>query len=696
MYTPKKLSIKNIISHVNSEYIFQNGKAIVVVGINNDNPSQRNNGAGKSALIESLALAFTGTSIRDVKVKELITHGAKQGSVRLELLNTITNKTMVIERTIYSGTKSAECSIYIDDEPVKLPDVNTYNKFIFEQIGLSKEDFFNFYLIVQANYSAFLTVGDTKKKEIINRFSGADSIDNVFQYIKADVDIIQQDIDNYTKIIQQNTAYIDVYDKDIEQLQMKIGNIEQMQHQHIQHIQQQIDTQVQLNVNNQNKLAQSNANIKQYEQQIKHIEQTSSIDEFKANLQQLQNEQIDKQNRINQLQIDVKNVVKKYDTVVNSIKQDESNVREQIAQLKSQLNECEQFESELNKLIQDSIECPNCHHIFNYKQQDIDISIAQENLQQIKQDIDNIISEISQLTHYIDVELAQSKQKVNSDIINEQNQLRKQISLLNDELVNINNNITQINNNINNITTQLNSLKNSITFENNNIVSINKNIEHINNNIEQLQKQKQQPVNFDFEQQIEQKQQQKQQCIQIIEQNNKKLDEINKKYLEVGQWETNFKNFKSYVANQSIKNIQDFTNLYLTQMGSDLSIVIDGFSVLSNGKIKEQIDVQVLRGGFNQGSYGSFSGGERGRIDICVILAIQQLINLNCTNGGLDLLICDEILDQIDTLGLESIINSLQSLHKTIMIVSQNDINSLKQYTLTIEKTNKISSFVNN
>lgn len=163
---------------------------------------------------------------------------------------------------------------------------------------------------------------------------------------------------------------------------------------------------------------------------------------------------------------------------------------------------------------------------------------------------------------------------------------------------------------------------------------------------------------------------------------------------QTAQWETNFKNFKSYVANQSIANIQDYANLFLRQMGSDLTIKLDGFSELASGKLKEQISVEVLRGGFSEGSYGAFSGGERGRIDVCTILAIQQLINLNCKSGGLDLLICDEILDQIDTLGLESIINSLQNLDRTIMIVSQNDINTLKDYTLTIEKRNKISTFV--
>jgi hypothetical protein len=37
---------------------------------------------------------------------------------------------------------------------------------------------------------------------------------------------------------------------------------------------------------------------------------------------------------------------------------------------------------------------------------------------------------------------------------------------------------------------------------------------------------------------------------------------------------------------------------------------------------------------------------------------------------------------------------SLQTLGKTIMLVSQNDINTLQEYTLTIQKKNKISRII--
>ena len=51
------------------------------------------------------------------------------------------------------------------------------------------------------------------------------------------------------------------------------------------------------------------------------------------------------------------------------------------------------------------------------------------------------------------------------------------------------------------------------------------------------------------------------------------------------------------------------------------------------------------------------------------VLGNQELINLNSPTGGLDMLLADEVLDAVDSLGIESIVNACQGLGKTIMIV---------------------------
>jgi exonuclease SbcC len=130
-------------------------------------------------------------------------------------------------------------------------------------------------------------------------------------------------------------------------------------------------------------------------------------------------------------------------------------------------------------------------------------------------------------------------------------------------------------------------------------------------------------------------------------------------------------------------------------MGSNITINMEGYRLLSGGKkLKEEITTLVYKDGFEKGSYGKFSAGERGRIEISCILAMQNLINLNSSTGGLDLLICDEILDSLDVLGLESIMTSLENIESTVMIVSQNSINSLKEDTILVQKLNGESKII--
>lgn len=695
MYSPVRLKIKNIVSHVDSEYEFKNGKAVIIVGLNHDNPSQRGNGSGKSALIESLALAFTGNSIRDVKTKELINRQAKEGEVELELFNSKFQKTLKISRKIYAGTKSQECRVWIENEEVRLSDVNSYNKFIFDEIGLTKEDFFNFYLLVEANYSPFLRVGDAKKKEIINRFSGADSIDQLLPLVKADLDLFTPEFDRINKEISQEQGKIAAYDESIERLTVEEREWEEKKAVEINSLKNKvIDSQTLIeNYRNENANRLKKARelkeeliAKQYSTQLQELEKEKAQHlDAKSKLEQKIRELTSAVSKVKDEEEFKKRIKTITDRETHLIKLNKEN-----AEIKA---EYEEFKSEVEVQLQDVIECPQCSHHFSFKNAEFNEQAAKESLREVEQQIEILDAEIKSNKQEIDSGLFNQKQQVNQDILNKQNEIRNKINENNENVAKHNSSILAIDQKSQEIVKQIKIEKDLIANE---VENISKNrklvgglLQLINtyqnsiNEIESRNISKEKKAVYDNKIVSEAK----------ISELTQEFDTLTEDRKRIAQWEVNFKNFKSFVANQSIKNIEDYTNIFLRQMGSDLGIFLDGFTTLASGKLKEQISIDVLRGGFNEGSYGAFSGGERGRIDICVILAIQQLINLNCKSGGLDLLICDEILDQIDTLGLESIINSLQNVNRTIMIVSQNEINALKDCTLLIEKRNKISTF---
>lgn len=693
MYRPKQLIIKNIISHTQTTYVFREGEAVVVVGSNLDDSSQRGNGSGKSALIESVALAFTGTSIRDVKVKELITNNADSGEIELLLYNTRSNQQLTIFRKLYAGSKSAECKIWMGKDEIKLPDINSYNKWIFDEIGLSKEDFFKFFLITSDNYEPFLKVGDLKKKEIINRFSGAETIDSVFPFIKIDsedielrkVDLIKQKITSQTRAqtfaeqviefeIQLSDEYkkplLDAKDKELNDLVSELTKAIEIGRDQLR---DKLDSAKQL------------VEKFQYDAQLMVInDRIEHNDEEKLLIQSI----------VDQLQKQHSDVKGTFDKDIATIDKDERSLKEQLQQIKVELKEYEDFESEVSKKLADSIECPKCAHKFSLRDKEFNVDEAQAVLPDILDDIRNSKEKVETINKDIQ-QIAARRQDVNDRILNLQQSLNKDIDSHNSKLRTLSEEQVAATREKTAVMTKYNVLQDSVKKAQQEIEDLDRDVELKYKQCELLEKEiLSLKDNSDVIKKIEEFNNKIQDEFKVEVKLDQEIDKLEKQLQSTKAWEVNFKNFKSFVANQSIKNISDYTNLFLQNMGTNLAINIDGYKVLSNGKVKEQITTTVLRDGFEAGSYGKFSGGERGRIDICVILAIQELINLNCKSGGLDLTICDEILDQVDGLGLESIINSLQSLGKTVMIVSQNEINALKEYTVTVQKQNRISTIL--
>lgn len=150
-----------------------------------------------------------------------------------------------------------------------------------------------------------------------------------------------------------------------------------------------------------------------------------------------------------------------------------------------------------------------------------------------------------------------------------------------------------------------------------------------------------------------------------------------------------FMEFKSYLANQKIDAIAAVTNEFLELIGSDIRLQLEGFRKLKSGKIRDKITVKILRNGVDCGAFEKFSGGERARVYLANILAMQKITNSNCEEGkGLELLIEDEILDASDTSGIMSFCDALNTLKATSLLVTQVSVFENYPHTLVVTKRN--------
>lgn len=150
-----------------------------------------------------------------------------------------------------------------------------------------------------------------------------------------------------------------------------------------------------------------------------------------------------------------------------------------------------------------------------------------------------------------------------------------------------------------------------------------------------------------------------------------------------------FIQFKSHLANTKVAALGKVTNDFLQAIGSDIRVLLSGYTPLKSGKVREKISVSLIRDNMNCGSFGKFSAGEAARVNLATILAMRQLINNNCEAGkGLDLLVLDEILEATDESGLASMFAALNHIGLTALVVSHGNIAEGYQHKLIINKLN--------
>lgn len=619
MWYPRKLKIEKFISHLNSEYEFQNGKAILIVGENQDDDSQSSNGSGKSALIEAIIFALTGDSFRKVRANDLIMNNERTATVTFQMENTATKQVVDIVRVL-DAKKSSNIQISINgdliyDTPHKGTSTDA-NKYILDLIDISKEDLVNYFIVSKEKYQSFLNASDTKKKEIISRFSGANLIANIDDEIEKDENEIEKEISKYSSQKTKLEGQIEAYQEQIENQESE-ETFEKIRKEQLSNLESQKE--------------EAFEDIKVFDKDIKDAEKL-----------------------IKDTESEIKKIsIKKFDDQVKKIDSDKSNLKLEIQELKKQISENDDLITSINKNLKGVVECPECSHKFSVTNPEFKVDLANEILPGLEEDLENQNSELDELYAKED-ELESLKETV-----------KKQIRTLNNQKNDLEQKVIQLKQKIKSRELQKANKESFISGLDTEI---------------QLTTER---VYFDESKAIKDK----------IKQLNKELKDIQNKVSElelkkqgVVEWYYNFKKFKTHLANKSIKSVEAFSNMFLTKMKTNLNIRIEGYKLLSNGNLKENITVEVLRNGLMEGLFDKFSSGEKTRIDISTIFSLQKLINLNSKTGGLDLLVLDEIIESVDAQGVTEILKNINQLNQTVLVITHaSQVSEFESYTKVVK-----------
>lgn len=244
MWKLKKVYATNIVSFRELEMGVNEDVATLIFGMNMDNENQRNNGSGKSSLIEAIAFGVTGDTLRKVDTDEIINDAAEHASVQLVFENTFNENRFVVERIIHrKGAQEITCNMYdsedneINTDRTVQPTVNDYNKYILEELGLTKDDIYSCFILCKNKYKSFLEASDRSKKELINRFSNGQLVDQSLDQLRKDMEPVYKELLQKDSEVTKLAGKIEALDEQLQKAvadeqdaqlskQQKIANLE--------------------------------------------------------------------------------------------------------------------------------------------------------------------------------------------------------------------------------------------------------------------------------------------------------------------------------------------------------------------------------------------------------------------------------------------------------------------------------------
>lgn len=348
---------------------------------------------------------------------------------------------------------------------------------------------------------------------------------------------------------------------------------------------------------------------------------------------------------------------------VSDLKKKRKDLKNEIEELESELEDVKLIRKKCNNVIEGVIVCPNCGEEIT-EENELELSAkeardllkeADNNIPKIQKKIETNRNKLKKVKGEIDE--AEKAEELLSDLEDEKNSYDRKAKRKAQEIKELKADIAKWE-------TEIDSLKNK--------KKDNKQLQKILSQISE--------------------------CDKGIDKKSEEVTKYSKDIEMIRFWQFHMgrSGFTTYLANKSIKIIEGITNSFLKKFDVDLSVIINGFTILKSGEVREKIDVFVQSDGTDAESFKAKSGGEKGRVNLAGVLGIQHLINLSTNGKGLNMLLLDEVFPGIDSEGQEKIINTLNKMGITIVLITQvvSDNFNVENKVLVVKERGS-STFVN-
>jgi len=179
----KKISIKNFLSFGETPVILEFKKGLhIITGINRDK-SDRQNGLGKSAMMESLYFAIFGTTIRDLK-KDLIPNAYTNGVCEVVLEFDIVADNNTISYKLIRTLNPSKLFLYKEDVDITRDSIKNTESYLHEILHATPSIFENCVIMTLNNTIPFMAKSNADKKKFIENIFNLDVFSRMLSKLK--------------------------------------------------------------------------------------------------------------------------------------------------------------------------------------------------------------------------------------------------------------------------------------------------------------------------------------------------------------------------------------------------------------------------------------------------------------------------------------------------------------------------------
>lgn len=664
---------KNFLSFKSLDYDIKNGQPVLIQGENLSDPGQESNGSGKSAIMTVIEYALLHTTSRKVNDAELIYwwDGSDIADISLTMFCPIRNEQLMIERSLsvkYGGQSQLSVNgviVYSFEDKM----VAEIDRFIIDWIGISKEDLQNFFILSKYRYTSFFNASNTQLIQLIGRFSNADIIAGIDKDILKQSDALEFRRAEYINQKNQQYGAIEAH-KENKERELKVDKTELVT-QRLDEIDRLVIEEGQLIMHNNTQICNNYEAISKFNEELLKVD--TSLKEVKGKILKVQEELPNVENKVNVSLKNIKQIDESRDKSNQSIDSQNKNRQELLLMIQ-----------DIDRNLMGTTICPKCGHEFVVGKTDISVEDERKALDDSKL----LLSGVENTIESIKTELGKLNISMNEAI---RDKTRHQAEYEEYQTM-----LRQLNNNILSIEKGRGDISLHISKHENDIITLKQSIDASEKKIRLLNESKA-DVNedmFDNKNRIKAIDEQIAQCETKIVEIEEQVKVTEEEIFRIKKWAYTFKEFQQWLSVKTLKVLQGYANKFLKDLGSDLQVIISGFKMKTDGTLSDKINCMVLRDG-EEKSFGSFSGGERVRLESAMILTVAHAINSTNKRGVFNFLGMDEIQESIDSRGLSDLIDSLMSMDKTILLTTHIPANNFACEVLKVVKENKVSRIIN-